>query len=71
LSVKAAAIFVVIMIIILIVAIFYWSYYNTMDKFDRAWDEADKAMAKGCVPLTSDQYGIPTTYRCPPGVTLD
>jgi hypothetical protein len=28
-------------------------------------DDTQKMLDKGCTPLTANQYGFPTTYRCP------
>lgn len=52
------AIILVIIILVIAVGFVYWLVQSETDS-------AQKMLDKGCIPLTANQYGFPTTYSCP------
>lgn len=57
---KAAA--VSLLVVFVFMAILFWAFYEdnlTME---------DK-LSEGCIPLTSDKYGIARSYTCPTTTT--
>ena len=55
---------ILIVVVLIVVSIFSIGYFQRIDQTNRM-------IAKGCEPSTFDQFGIPTIWKCPPGVNPD